>query len=345
MRRSVVTAWVATAIGLAFFALFLHDANWGEIGAVLVGADLRFIVLGVALSLSMYLFRAVRWSALLAPVASLPLRRTLVHTCVGYGANVLLPARAGEVVRCAMVHREAGARLSAVLATVVLERLADLFVLLSLMVLVLVFVQPAGIEALGIAQDLRSVGTVFVVATLSVLVGLAVLCRWPDRARRAVGVVTWPLPAFLASAIDGLVVSFTAGLAVMRGGLRPWLGIAAASVGVWSFSVAFYWCTARALGLHLGAVGAGLAQVCTAFAVALPQAPGYLGAFQVACEAAMRILGVPTSPAKGYAILVWFLGAVPIALVALGLVWREGVSLGRLRDEGAAGDGGEEVAA
>ena len=71
-------------------------------------------------------FRATRWKYLLRPLGvSLPLGRLLAMSTVGFMGILLLPVRLGEFIRPYYVARSGQSRMSAVLGTVAVERIAD----------------------------------------------------------------------------------------------------------------------------------------------------------------------------------------------------------------------------
>ena len=58
--------------------------------------------------------------------------------------------------------------------------------------------------------------------------------------------------------------------------------------------------------------------------VAVPQAPGYWGAFQVAVSSSLMLFGAGESFAKASAILFWAVSFVPVTVIGLLAWWRSG---------------------
>ena len=67
--------------------------------------------------------------------------------------------------------------------------------------------------------------------------------------------------------------------------------------------------------------------VAIALTVALPQAPGFIGVFHIAIEKTMVLWGQPVTSSKGFAIIFWTVSFLPVAVVGLLALWREGMSL------------------
>ena len=83
--------------------------------------------------------RAWRWRILLLPVASnISIRSAFWAVMVAYAGNVVFP-RAGEVARALALERNHPIGISAILATVIVERLLDILTLLIIFGVVLFF--------------------------------------------------------------------------------------------------------------------------------------------------------------------------------------------------------------
>jgi uncharacterized membrane protein YbhN (UPF0104 family) len=101
-----------------------EDANYSWIGVA--------IVLGIASHVS----RAVRWQLLARSMGyRITFWNSFMGVMIGYFANMAIP-RMGELTRCGVVSKYEGVPFSKLLGTVVLERLVDVLVLLSLTVAV-----------------------------------------------------------------------------------------------------------------------------------------------------------------------------------------------------------------
>jgi uncharacterized protein (TIRG00374 family) len=128
-----------------FIFLAFRQVDFSQMGRAFASADYWFLIpilliifLGLAL-------RSWRWQYLLAPIQPVRLAGLFSSLAVGYMANTFLPAHLGEVVRAYHAQKKTGIAASAIFATIVVERLIDIFALLLLMGLALVlFPFPAG---------------------------------------------------------------------------------------------------------------------------------------------------------------------------------------------------------
>jgi len=332
MKRSVVTV-LGTAFGLGCLGYFLYKANLSEVGSALTGARWDLLLVTMVLGQLMNVVRAARWTILLGPMAQISWWRSFVFTSIQFGSNVLLPARAGEFIKPLLARRETKAPYSGIFATVVLERLFDLVFMICMLAVILTHLGPlTGEDGTWVAR-LRYFGGLMTVMALGLLVTLVGLAMRPALTRRVVAWFLRPLPRAIGDRLLALVDTFVQGLAVVR---EP-KALAAPccwTLLLWCVNVCLFRVCGLAFGFDVGFFGAALVQVAIAFAVALPQAPGFIGVFQVAAEASLRIVGVSTSPAKAYAIAVWAVGTIPTALLTVFLVSREGATLGGLSAAG-----------
>ena len=333
MRRSVVTV-LGTVFGLFCLGVFLYKADLPEVWGILASARLELIFLLVVLGQLMNVVRAARWAILLEPMAKLSMWRSFVFTTIHFGSNVLLPARAGEFIKPLLAKRETKIGYSGIFATVVLERIFDIVCLLGVLTIVLNSIGPMGTmedqKWIGRLQYFGLVMGAITATATCVIIGLA-LYREPTK--KLVTFLIKPLPEAISSRLLSLMDTFVGGLAVMR----SFSSVVKAffwSVALWTVNITYFYVAALALGFKLTLFGTALVQVAIAFAVALPQGPGFIGVYQVAAEVSLRIVGVSVSPAKAYAIIAWLMAAVPTALLAIIFVSQEGATIAGLSKEG-----------
>ncbi len=96
-----------------------------DIGRQIARASPSWLLASIVVSLSIFVARALRWTWILRPLGRVPFLPAFRTTSVGFAANTVLPARAGEVIRPALLARERGLPFSALLASIVFERILD----------------------------------------------------------------------------------------------------------------------------------------------------------------------------------------------------------------------------
>src|SRR2546429_490655 len=123
---------VLISVGLLWWSL--HDIELDEVVGHVSQAHPLYFLAAVAVATATFPLRTARWRYLLRlEGASLPYAPLWHATAIGFMANNLLPARAGEFARAYAAGRLTGVRFSAALASVAIERIMDGIAMVALM--------------------------------------------------------------------------------------------------------------------------------------------------------------------------------------------------------------------
>ncbi len=330
MRMPIRTVLVlAAAAGLLW--LFLSHVDLGVVMDDIGRARPGWLVLALASTFATLAIRALRWQYLLEPLGTVGFGNAFRATAVGFAANAVLPARAGEVIRPYFLARHEPVSATGAFATVVLERLLDTMTVLILFAGFVVFfgrsIAPANagvFRAVTWAGLLAGITAAFVLALLFVLAGN------PARIGRAFARVETRLPAALGASVARAAETFATGLGVVR---RPgrlavalvwsfplWLAIAS---GIWAVSVAF--------GLHVPFTGTFLLVAILVVGVAVPT-PGAIGGFHEAFRLGVTTFyGAPNEVAVGAALVLHAVAVGPSLLLGLAFAAQDGLNLSTAR--------------
>ena len=310
---------------------FLRDANVADVWSRVRGADAGFLLVAcVAVPLS-YVTRAVRWQYLLAPLGATRFSTVLRTTVIGFAALAVLPARAGDVLRPYLLARQEGLSAPATFATIVMERVLDL-----LMVLLLLAVYVWGFAA---ADNLPphlltpvAVSAALAGAASAVLVVLMwLLATHPERIGSLVLAVARPLPPRLAARLAKAASTFSGGFAAARDP-RGFTMALAWSVPIWLVISIETWAVTRAFDIDMSLAGSFLLQALLVIGVAVPT-PGGVGSFHEAYRFGVTsFFYAPNDRAVAAAIVLHLISFVPVVLAGVVLMARDGWSLGRLTE-------------
>jgi uncharacterized membrane protein YbhN (UPF0104 family) len=138
------------------------------------------------------------------------------------------------------------------------------------------------------------------------------------------------LAGFLPGPIQGRVHYLFEGLVEGLGAIRSLrrVGLAAGlSVAHWMNGALSIFLLFKSFNIALPFSAACFTTVAIALAAAMPQAPGFVGVFHKAAETTMLLWGQEEDPAKAFAIALWVISFLPIAMVGTVLFWREGLKL------------------
>lgn len=263
--------------------------------------------------------RALRWHFLMSPFANVPSSRLFSTVLIGFAVNNVLPLRLGELVRTWVLRRSHGVPIASSLATILIERLLDMFVLCGLLTVVLALAPIQG-WVLALAATGAMVFTVGAVGLLIVSVTPRSLLERifgfgvgaASRLHPKVGMLA-------ASMVDGLRVLEDAS-AMAR--------IVALSVICWIAELGLYVLLAQALDVNAGWLGLAAGMVVANLVTVLPSAPGYVGTFDVALKEVLTgSFGVEDAKSVAYTTVTHAALLVPVVIAGLVLLTREDLSL------------------
>jgi len=296
--------WRARVLGfiitLALLTYGLPHIDWPALYGALLDLDAGLIPLSIAATFLSYVLRTLRWREILRPYRPLGLGPLYSALMIGFAANNLLPARAGEVVRALLLHQETGVSRSLVLSTVLLERIFDGLTLIGMLgIIALVWTVPGA----GAAASLIVAATFLVaIALVTVVAREERLAAW--FATTAVRIA----PARIKDVIGAKARSALEGLAVLRD-RRGIIVVVALSLVVWGCEALSYYALIQSALGGQALPAALLATVTINLGIMLPAAPGYVGTFEAAAILALTNFGLSVAD------------ALAIALVSHGIQW------------------------
>jgi uncharacterized protein (TIRG00374 family) len=324
LRRVTWQTVLIGALTVALLAVFFRSIDLREAWRAMLAADPWWIAAGLAVTVQTYVVRAWRWQSLLQPLGRVPFRTAFRTTVVGFAASFLLPARVGEVLRPYLLAKRERLDATAAFATVIVERLLDLCTVLALFSLALL---TAGVD---VGRQTRMAG---VAAAGVSVVGLAasfVLAGHPERLGRWAARLARHLPPQAAQTVGRVVQQFAEGLKIMRS--PGHLAVAACwSVPLWLSLALGIACTTWAFGMTISFVGSFLVVGYLAVGVAAPT-PGAAGGFHgMYLLALTQFFRAPADTAGAAAIVLHLISFVPVTLLGLFFMWRDGLSLASLQ--------------
>ena len=319
---------VGAALSLLFIFLAFRKVDFSQMGRSFAAADYWLLIPILLIIFIGLVLRSWRWQFLLAPIRPVRLTSLFSSLAVGYMANTFLPAHLGEVVRAYHAQKKTGISASVIFATIVVERLIDIFTLLLLMGLALaVFPFPGWVRRSGIIM----------LVLVCILFALLLLMKTYRRQTLALSArLTGFLPATAALRVNELLDQFLNGIVALKSpGHYPVVAIL--SIAIWvSYALAFqllFHAFDFITLYHLPWTAALVALVITTISVVVPSSPGYVGSYHFLCQLALGLFSVPKGPALSYAIVLHGINIFPVFFLGLFILSREKISLAALSRE------------
>jgi uncharacterized protein (TIRG00374 family) len=291
LRGGLGRAAIGVAISIVALFIVVRSVDVAAAWETLKTADPRWIVALLAFVVVDVLLRALRWRVLLSPLAAVPYPTTLASLLVGYLANNVLPARLGEVVRSHDLGTRTGLSRSMILGTIVIERVVDTMVVVSIAAISILVLSVRGIVASAVLVGFA--------LTALLVVGIAIgmyAHRLPGADRVRTFLSRWPrVRQMLVRLRDGLSVA---------GNVRAMAIAVALSLASWTCTVFAFAAAAQAVGVQPTLGQAALLAAGTNLATAVPAGPGYVGTFELAVVTIAASVGIDREQALAFGILV-----------------------------------------
>lgn len=331
---------LAFAVSAGCLAWFIAMADWPQVWQALGSANYLWLIPAALAIWAPMVVRALRWRVLLLDVKRIGLVRLYNMQMIGIVATGVIPGRVGEFVKPILLARSERIPFFGTMGTVVVERILDLgLVVILAAVMLLVFPFPAGktVEVYGFDQPqevsavLQAFGLSFALLC-AVIFAFAAALVW--RPQAAIGLVKATVGRFsvrfgevVLSAMD----RFRSGLLVFRSPRRA-LEAIGWTVLIWTGIMLSEYFLFFAFGIDAGLLGAGLLTAALALSVAVPQAPGFVGVFQLAATLVLvACFEVDESVAGAYAIVLWLVQLAFLVVLGFGSLAHEGLSFADMR--------------
>jgi len=318
-----VQLWGGLVLGGALLAWFVSSIDFAELTSVLATAKWEWLVLAAIVMLADYAVHGWRWRVLLRHVdPGLDWRTLGTATAVLWAFNTLLPLRAGNLLRPAVVAARRNLPYTTLLFTIVAESVCDVFGIV-LMVLWLLRMLPEGLAEADDLERLRSWGTWGALAALAGLGAIVLLSTRRARAFVFELLRPFPSPRLKRRALRGFD-QLVQGMAAVGNPLRL-VEALAITILVWVGWLLAIVCTLKAFGLNLPLAAALFMETALTLTMMIPQAPGFLGVFQVVTERALALFGAPATESQAIALVFWTVCFVPITLIGVVAGYRAGL--------------------
>ena len=297
-ERRGIPKWLVPAIGYTVSAVSLIWVFWrfpfAQLGDHLRTLEWNWVAIAVLLEFTVYFVDAWRWKALLGPAGAPSFGMCLQAVFVGLLANDILPAKAGEVVRCFLLSYETEVPLSLAITSDIILRIMD--GLWIVIVYLLITFQIA--THVDVTRGMWVFGGGAVGAGLLLLF---VLFR-RQHAHEFVSTKSW------ATRFQDLLDQ------IHRLGHWRELRVAMGVSGLyWLAQVLAVWALTKADRFDLGLSAAAFLLVVKAVLTLVPNAPANMGAYQAAVVYAFGFLLVERANAQAFAEIMFGFLTLPVA--------------------------------
>jgi uncharacterized protein (TIRG00374 family) len=325
--------WIGLGISLFFLYLLFRKIDFHKFLAAFREMDYRYLWPALLFTFVSYFLRAVRWHFLLLPIKKTRLKNLFPATMIGYMANNILPARLGEFIRAYILGEKEGIGMSAVFASLVIDRLFDGFTVLLILLFTFFTVKlPPGKES--VQHGLVVGGYITLTIYAVVIVFLFILKKRTLQTISLLGSLLKPFPARVSEKVIHLLGSFIEGVRISS---RPaeLFALLLSSLAIWAFAIWPVDLLLRSFGIILPITDSMFIMVFLVFAVMVPASPGSVGTYEAACFYGLMAFNIQKEKALSIALISHGINILPVFIFGLYYLWHDNVSLAEMRKKTA----------
>jgi len=342
--------FIGIFISLLFIYLSFWKTEWGLLvsGHLLVGlfGTPRIDVNGMASALAeahyIYLLimmlliyfgwwiRAWRWQILASPIKPVSARLSFAALMIGYLGNNVFPLRAGEFMRMYVAGKRGEMALSSSLAVIVVERVLDMLMLMSVFTLSLLFFPLPGF--------FQKAGLVTLAGTLIFTCFLLLLLFQKQRALTLSGTLLKIVPGKIRLKLLNTISGFSQGLEIFRRS-EHYILVIFWTIFMWIIYLLVIYVSLYIYGFidrtypviyNSPLVSSIVLLTITTMGIGIPSAPGAVGTYHGVCLFGIQLFNVSSEIGMSYAILMHLSNFFPMTLVGIYCLFREGMKLAEL---------------
>jgi len=279
----------------------------------------NLVALHIAILCTMHYVRAIRWRHLLRPIApEIESRRVLAASWIGFAAILILPLRAGEVVRPYLIRDGKKVGMSAALGTMGAERVTDGLFVTAVLAFALLFVPrldplPKSFGDLNIpVSAIPRAGYIALAVFVAAFIAMALFYFRRDFARRLVSATIGRISPRIGDRMASIVEGIADGLHFL-GGKKYALPFLSETALYWAMNAVGMWVLGLACGLPMTFGHACAVMGVLAVGILLPAGPGLFGAFQASTYGALAMFfgrDMVTGQGAAYVFLLYAIGFV-----------------------------------
>jgi uncharacterized protein (TIRG00374 family) len=300
--RQIRRITIGVLLAVLFIWLIARQANLNDLKQAFIGDVPSWAIGGLFAFALDYACRIERWRLML--ISENPSLKW--HQCAGpllgsFAANNVLPFRAGDVLRAFAFNTRLKVSSGVVLATLFVERLLDLLMVLVLLGAALTFWR-AGAS-----------GATLIAIAIAILLLLVYPASFASLAMAAGRLGVRVAPRLGQKLLDEINKSIATLTHLSKG--RTMIKLVAWSLGAWLAEGCVFWFAAMALPSIAAPAAGWLALPVGTLSTLIPSTPGYVGTFDYFTVRAMRALSNTAVASTAYALLVHVLLWLPPTLI------------------------------
>ncbi|MFP4466602.1 MAG: lysylphosphatidylglycerol synthase transmembrane domain-containing protein [Candidatus Goldiibacteriota bacterium] len=336
--------WLGMAVTVICLYFVFRGIDFKELFEILAGINVWMLAGVICVYLFGYYIRAVRWHYLLKHIKIFKPKELFPYLVMGFMANNIFPARAGEFIRAYLTGAKKGISKSSAFASIIIERVFDGLVMIFYFILGYMafhFVDAAvtakqdvpEFEMFGAVVGIKEAVTVFAVLGSAVFIAIFILCLFLiNRKEKTVKFLYRFMSVFpekFGEMFNKLIDAFIEGLGVLRS-KRDFFTALFYSFAAWTIEVGTYYFMAKAMGFELNFLLVCLVMAVANFAIMAPSTSGGVGPFEFFGLGVILLFIDQKTEAAAYILIIHAMILIPIIILGIIFMFTEGMDFKKL---------------
>jgi len=321
-----ISKWIITIIivGVSIW-LTLKGINYKALLTELSNINWLWAIIPIPIMILSHYIRALRWRTILHPIMEAKSTLNLFSAVmVGYFFNNILP-RGGEFIRPYVYSKRENKSFSTLFATIILERLLDVVMLLLLFFCALIFSKNRILNAFPEGSNFSNL--LYILAAGCLLICLSL---YPPIMNKFLELVIKPINIKLYNKLHELFIKFKRGFDILRTPSQ-YFRVTIESIFIWFlYALPMYimfFCFDFSNNISLGFIDGVLLIVISGIGVSIAPSPGGIGIFHFVVKVAVvKLYGVTDEQALAYATINHFINFAVQVILGFGFFLRERIS-------------------
>ena len=318
-HKTIIQVIIGIAISIICLYFAFRGINIKESIEIVKNINVTYFIISLILSVVIIALRGLRWECFIPLKKPIKKRTVVMATYIGYMGNNILPAKLGEVARAYILGMKENVSKSALIASVVTERLFDVITGGIILTISVVFIPnlPEKVTYAAIA--------LFVLSIVGFLV-LIFLVWQREFAHKVFHKIFGILPKNIGDKLIEFSCNFIDGIGFKNDPKHIFLiffytalYLIGQILTISFLMTAFNIKASPIIALFMFAVGG--------FGFAVPSAPSGIGPFEWAIVFGLSLIGIEKTVAFPYALVYHMMGIVPIVIIGFIFLFMLGVDL------------------
>lgn len=284
-KRALTTSLLGACVSGFFVWLIFRKADWEATIEPILKLQFRELVIPILITLTALLLRPLRWRYLFTTGGRPSFSRAFCVLSVGNMTNNLLPARGGDLLRCALIseYRSLG-NSTVAFGTLTVEKVLDGLALVCLLFASFIYLNPP--------SWVMRIGVLALLIFLLAFAFLFALRKHPEHVSRlTLRLLELSRMGALTPRANSAIRRFTEGLSSIAS-VRTLVFLFAFTLVIWLLDAALVYSLGRSVAVDVPILGALVVSAIIALSSMIPAGPSGIGTYEYFSIAALKLIGV-----------------------------------------------------